>query len=128
MNCDSIKQNCSSKLHHFQYHCVINEDRTNLVEVCALNRTIFGFCSEYNTMGKVIQEHYSENCTKHDQPCPIFYNSAESYKYQECYQLRKESKRNSETQHILLSSSNRLCGQFVLTFLCIFSITYKEFL
>lgn len=39
-----------------------------------------GFCSEYNTMGKVIQEHYSENCTKHDQPCPIFYNSAESYK------------------------------------------------
>lgn len=31
-------------------------------------------------MGKVIQEHYGAECTKHDLPCPILYNSAESYK------------------------------------------------
>lgn len=133
MNCDSIKQNCSSTTEHqFQYHCVINELRNALLEVCALNRTIFGYCSEYNTMGKVIQEHYDAECRNHDLPCPILYNSAESYKYQECYQLRKRSNRNSKIklnsmQQILLSSSNRLCGELFFTFLFIFSITYNQF-
>lgn len=127
MNCDSIKQNCSSTTQHqFQYHCVINEFGNALLEVCALNRTIFGYCTEYNTMGKVIQEHYDAECTNHDLPCPVLYNSAESYKYQGCYQLRKRRNGNSEiklnsTQQ--MSSSNRLCGELVLTFLYIFSIT-----
>lgn len=39
-----------------------------------------GYCTEYNTMGKVIQEHYGAECTNHDLPCPVLYNSAESYK------------------------------------------------
>lgn len=31
-------------------------------------------------MGKVIQEHYGAQCTTHELPCPVLYNSAESYK------------------------------------------------
>lgn len=116
MSCDSIKQNCSSTANHqFQYHCVINELRNALLEVCALNRTIFGYCSEYNTMGKVIQEHYGAQCTTHELPCPVLYNSAESYKYQTCYHLAKGTDRNTEIklsskQQSLQSSSNRWFG------------------
>lgn len=42
-NCSSIasKQNCSLA-EHFQYHCVINEFRNELLEVCAPSRIIFG--------------------------------------------------------------------------------------
>lgn len=35
------KQNCSSGL-QFEYHCVINEYRSKLLEVCAPRRFIFG--------------------------------------------------------------------------------------
>lgn len=132
MNCETIKQNCSSsKQHQFQYHCVINGFGNALLEVCALNRTIFGYCSEYNTMGKVIQEHYGAQCTKHELPCPVHYNSAESYKYQACYQLVKESNRTTEIQfdvkqQSLRSSFNRDCGELVLTSLCIFSVIYDS--
>lgn len=42
-NCSSIasKQKCSVA-EHFQYHCVINEFRNELLEVCAPSRIIFG--------------------------------------------------------------------------------------
>lgn len=132
MNCDSIKQNCSSTAQHqFQYHCVINELRNALLEVCALNRTIFGYCSEYNTMGKVIQEHYGAECTKHDLPCPILYNSAESYKYQTCYRLAKGTNRNTEIklnskQQSLQSSSNRWFGHLTAILLSIFLTLIME--
>lgn len=48
MNCDSITQNCAMSLglstqnHRFQYHCLVNSDKNATVEVCALNRFIFG--------------------------------------------------------------------------------------
>lgn len=48
-----------------------------MIHVYSLN---VGYCSEYNTMGNVIQEHYNADCTEHNPPCPAFYNSAESYK------------------------------------------------
>lgn len=125
MNCETIKQNCSStKQHQFQYHCVINELRDALLEVCALNRTIFGYCSEYNTMGNVIQEHYYAECTEHDVPCPSFYNSAESYKYQKCYQLVKRTNRKTEyetnlkTHFFFFFSSKRFHREFILIYLC----------
>lgn len=91
MNCDAIKQNCSqsSSRRLFQYHCVINAWMNVTLEVCAPNRTIFGYCTEYNIMGRVIQENYHANCRNLNPPCPSFYNSAEAYKYQSCYQLTK---------------------------------------
>lgn len=44
MDCGAIKQNCSQSTyrHYFQYHCVINAWMNETLEVCALNRTIFG--------------------------------------------------------------------------------------
>lgn len=123
MNCEAIKQNCSSsQQHQFQYHCVINEFENALLEVCALNRTIFEHCPEYNTQGNVIQEHYDAKCAKLNPPCSTFYNSAESYKYPACYKLVKELKINS-TYPPLQSSSIRACGCMVLPFAWIFSTT-----
>lgn len=122
MNCENIKQNCSSsKQHQFQYHCVLNEFENALLEVCALNRTIFGYCSEYNTQGNVIQEHYDAECARLNPSCPKFYNSAESYKYPACYQLVKDLKMISA--HQPLQSSKRVCGYMVLPFVWIFSTT-----
>lgn len=49
LNCDSITQNCAMSLglntknHRFQYHCLVNSDWNATVEVCALNRFIFGY-------------------------------------------------------------------------------------
>lgn len=46
MNCESIEHNCTHNLskgdHRFEYHCVINTWINATLEVCALNRTIFG--------------------------------------------------------------------------------------
>lgn len=42
MNCESVTQNCASKRHKFQYHCLMNVHMNATVEVCALSRTIFG--------------------------------------------------------------------------------------
>lgn len=66
---------------------------------CTKNNYILsnlGYCSEYNTMGNVIQEHYYAECTEHDVPCPSFYNSAESYKCK----FRKICKRYAWTDFI----------------------------
>uniref|UniRef100_A0A8W8JEV3 Uncharacterized protein n=1 Tax=Magallana gigas TaxID=29159 RepID=A0A8W8JEV3_MAGGI len=84
MNCESIEQHCSDSFntgrHQFQYHCVINAWRNATLEVCALHRTIFGHCTEYNIDGSVIQENYGADCSKDYPPCPPFYSSTEEYK------------------------------------------------
>lgn len=43
-NCSGIasRQNCVKETEKFQYHCVINERRNKLVEVCAPKRKILG--------------------------------------------------------------------------------------
>nr|XP_034331054.1 uncharacterized protein LOC117690691 isoform X3 [Crassostrea gigas] len=129
MNCGAIKQNCSqsSNRHHFQYHCVINAWMNETLEVCALNRTIFGFCTEYNVMGRVIQENYYAYCKDLDPPCPSFYNSAEAYKYQSCYQLVKKNHQKIEYSNEdikkpvihVLSTSKGLHGDIAVIFLSI---------
>ena len=40
-NCSSINQTCVEP-DKFQYHCVLNENCTELVEVCAPVRVIYG--------------------------------------------------------------------------------------
>lgn len=125
-NCDTIKQNCSN-IHYFQYHCVINAWMNETLEVCAPNRIIFGYCTEYNVMGRVIQENYLADCTKHDPPCPEFYNSAEAYKYQSCYQLVKKNHQTIEYSNEdikkpvvhVMSTSEMLRGGIAVIFLSI---------
>nr|XP_034308496.1 uncharacterized protein LOC117683434 [Crassostrea gigas] len=135
MNCESIKHNCSPTLgktnHLFQYHCVINVWMNATFEVCAPNRTVFGYCTEYNVSGRVIQENYNANCTKHDPPCPSFYNSAEAYKYQTCYDLVRKNRQKKENMDKdsqkpdLISTSERLSGNLELIFLSMFQIILR---
>ena len=40
-NCSSINQTCV-KADKFEYHCVLNENVTGLVEVCAPSKHVFG--------------------------------------------------------------------------------------
>uniref|UniRef100_A0A8W8JGH1 Uncharacterized protein n=2 Tax=Magallana gigas TaxID=29159 RepID=A0A8W8JGH1_MAGGI len=86
MDCDGIEQDCQQGIRAdshqfvFQYHCVINVWRNATLEVCAFNRTLLGYCAEFNILGSVIQDNYYADCTKHDPPCPSVYNSAEAYK------------------------------------------------
>lgn len=139
INCESIKQNCSQTFrskgrHIFQYHCVINAWMNAFVEVCAPNRTIFGYCSEYNVKGRVIQENYNAACTTHDPPCPPIYNSAEAYKYQTCYDLVRKSRQKTEYMYKdsknpdLRSMSERIYGNLVFAFLPMFQIMHARVL
>lgn len=133
MNCEDVKQNCSQNFitkgqHSFQYHCVINAWMNATFEVCAPNRTIFGYCTEYNVMGQFILDNYKASCTKHDPPCPPIYNSAEAYKYQTCYDLVRKNRQKTENldkdsqNPDLLSTSERLSGNLSLIFLSVFQI------
>lgn len=130
MNCESIEQHCSDSFktgrHQFQYHCVINAWMNATLEVCALNRTIFGYCTEYNINGFVIQDNYGADCTKLNPPCLSSYNSAEAYKYQTCYDLVK---RNRKMADYTIKRSNhpnsppeRLCGMLTLPILTILHV------
>ncbi|XP_052681663.1 uncharacterized protein LOC128162475 [Crassostrea angulata] len=101
MKCESIDNNCLHTIrskgdHRFQYHCVINTWMNATFEVCAPNRIIFGYCTEYNVMGRVIQENYDANCTTHDPPCPAIYNSTDAYKYKTCYDLVRKNRQKKE--------------------------------
>lgn len=79
-NCESIarKQNCT-KPEKFKYHCVMNALENALIEVCAPEYRIYGYCTEYNEVGTVIQEHYNRKCADVTPPCASTYLSTESY-------------------------------------------------
>lgn len=115
LNCDSIHQECSKSLgldpqrYIFQYHCLINSWMNATIEVCALNRSILGYCAEFNTDGALIQENYNAECRIFDRSCPNIYNSAEAYKYQSCYDLVYTRRFNSPN-----SSQKRLLRKYLL--------------
>nr|XP_034331682.1 uncharacterized protein LOC117690942 isoform X2 [Crassostrea gigas] len=90
------KQDCSSGL-QFEYHCVINEYRSKLLEVCAPRRLIFGYCVEFNVAGGVIQRHWSAPCNETFPKCDTFYFSTKAYLYPDCYRLISKSKTISTT-------------------------------
>ncbi|XP_065928433.1 uncharacterized protein [Magallana gigas] len=72
----------------FKYHCVLNGYRNALVEVCAPERLILGHCTEFNVIGRVIQDHRKAPCKNGSFPnCDKFYWSTDAYKYPDCYDL-----------------------------------------
>ncbi|XP_061195825.1 uncharacterized protein LOC133204064 [Saccostrea echinata] len=82
--CQYISQDCISP-DKFKYHCVLNSYGNATLEVCAPVFFITGYCTEYNTEGKVIQDHYSKDCTRYAEPCPSRYLSTDGYKYHKCF-------------------------------------------
>lgn len=91
-NCSGMaaQQSCSMA-EQFNYHCVINGLRNNLVEVCAPKRIIFGHCVEFNDGGGIIQDQISALCHTDFPKCDSIYHSTDAYKYPDCYDLVSRS-------------------------------------
>lgn len=105
-NCDSIarEQNCT-KPEKFMYHCVMNALENAFIEVCAPEYRIHGYCTEYNEVGTVIQEHYNRKCADVTPPCASTYLSTESYLFKGCYEVVKNKIPKSSTKLSLLIQS-----------------------
>ncbi|XP_056000408.1 uncharacterized protein LOC125654537 isoform X2 [Ostrea edulis] len=97
----STRKNCSQynatgclELH---YHCVLNENATGLVEVCAASRFIFsGRCASFSNDVQSIGDSYIRNCTYSNPACPQHYNSTDSYMYAVCYNVVEGHVENNE--------------------------------
>lgn len=91
-NCSKLaaeaeRKNCTMNEKQPEYHCLINALRNKLLEVCAPGKTIFGYCTEFNEAGKVIQNHYTASCEDVSPKCDKSYRSSDAYKYPGCYEL-----------------------------------------
>lgn len=85
MKCETFLQNCTDN-NDFVYHCLINAWPNGTIEVCAPRQIIAGgYCAEFSKGGACVQTQYKSKCKS----CPYKYNSSESFKYQECYDLVK---------------------------------------
>ncbi|XP_056000381.1 uncharacterized protein LOC125654526 [Ostrea edulis] len=83
-NCSAYSNACRS----FEYHCVLNEWATSLVEVCAPSRLILsGKCTEFNRGLHCIRRSYLTDCKKFSKPCPLVYDSTQSFLYPGCYNI-----------------------------------------
>eukprot|EP00105_Crassostrea_gigas_P013165 XP_011429395.1 PREDICTED: uncharacterized protein LOC105329733 isoform X2 [Crassostrea gigas] len=77
-------QNCT-QAENFVYHCVLNKETTELLELCAPVWFMAGYCARFSEVNKRIINDPGLDCTKFDSPCPSRFPSNESYKYQTCY-------------------------------------------
>lgn len=102
--CKNRKQNCTTR-NLYKYHCVLNSKGDGYIELCAPEVEIIGRrCTEFTTGGKFLQEHLESRCAT----CPFKYNSSESYKYEECYQLEFSRNLSSiRTEKTTESSTNK---------------------
>lgn len=115
-------KNCTIKEEQPEYHCVFNSLRNKLLEVCADKRNILGYCTEFNELGGVIQNHYPVPCEK----CNGSYYSSDAYKYQECYELDKQTQNSTDLDlgnpelgnETRLSFSITITVTFALILLC----------
>lgn len=89
--CDVPAKQCSEP-EKLVYHCVINPYINQTLEVCAYAQNIVGGrCASYDISGNVIQENWSEHCSKfNENACPTYYRSDYAYRYPGCYNLTKK--------------------------------------
>lgn len=92
-------QNCTIP-HKFKYHCVMNEFETEFVEVCAPEYYIHGHCTEYNSLGAAIQEHFSLKCSDVKPPCNTSYLSTDAYLFKGCFEMVEENMQMSSTEFL----------------------------
>lgn len=80
-------QNCTEP-ERFKYHCAMNEHENKFIEVCAKEHRINGgHCTEYNKLGRTIQEHHILKCSTLKPKCPPTYLSSEAYLCKDCYDI-----------------------------------------
>lgn len=92
-------QNCTTS-EKFKYYYVMNELETEFVEVCAPEYYIHGYCTEYNSLGAAMQEHFSLKCSDVKPPCNTSYLFSDAYLYRGCYKKIRERMQNSSTESI----------------------------
>lgn len=120
-NCSSINQTCVPP-DMFLYHCVLNADGSELLEVCAPLRFIHGQkCTEFDSGGPIIQES-ANTCGNATVPCPQVYNSKEAFKYQSCYDRVKIRAKPDITTKPTNSRSENLHTVFVASALLTFNV------
>ncbi|XP_056013913.1 uncharacterized protein LOC125674852 isoform X2 [Ostrea edulis] len=90
--CDVVSSFCSNDS-KVEYHCVLNPQEDGLMEVCADIWYSAGFCIEWNENG--LQDNYDLDCKNYSTPCPGFYVSNMTYKYQECYGIYATTPNNT---------------------------------
>lgn len=117
-NCSSINQTCVPS-DMFLYHCVLNAYGTELLEVCAVYKFIYGNrCAEFDSEGSIVQEN-SNKCNNALVPCPMVYKSTEAFKYQSCYdgvKVRRQismMKNITTTKYELLENSTKVTALFI---------------
>lgn len=121
-------QSCS-KAENFVYHCILNQDATQLLEVCAPRFYLMGLCARFSEVNKRIINEPGLDCTAFDPPCPARFPSNESYKYQMCYRNVGESQQEKEPLHestlFILYAAVGVAGVIILTSLTILLIGFK---
>lgn len=131
-NCtnDAAQQNCTSA-NLFLYHCVINGYGNETLEVCAPRRVIFGFCTEFNVAGGVIQVHASAKCTNKFPKCDAPYLSTDAYNYPYCYDVDIKTQKSTTPSNLeLITCSETSCRRisiFVATS-CVIVIVFFGFI
>lgn len=107
----AIKKNCNetaarqtcTKPELFVYHCVINGYGNETLEVCAPQRRMLGYCTEFNVAGGVIQSHKTAKCNTAFPKCDNIYLSSDAYKYPDCYTKKKTT--SSTTTTIIITKT-----------------------
>lgn len=102
------KKNCSAKASlwkkciygHVQpvYHCLVDEERTKLLEVCAFETRLPGYCASFSVFWGDIYPQYSTTCNENFPKCDSHYISSDIYKYPDCYKLLKKTEK-TKTEH-----------------------------
>lgn len=110
-------ENCTIKEKQPEYHCVFDSLRNKLLENCADKRIIFGYCTEFNELGGVIQNHYPVPCKK----CNGSYYSSDAYKYPECYELVKQTHNSTDLDLGNPELENETRFSFSITFTVTFA-------
>lgn len=95
---EAERKNCIMNEKQPEYHCLINALRNKLLEVCAPGKTIFGYCTEFNEAGKVIQNHYTAPCKDVSPKCDKSYKSSDAYKYPGCYKLVNKTQVSTDVE------------------------------
>lgn len=102
------KLKCEEKCGKMEYHCLPYTSMDAYVELCAQQEFIIGKrCAEYNKVGGVVQANrYNPlaDCSKHPNPCPAVYYSADLYKYHQCF--NQSSKNNSFVETVYLNNTS----------------------
>lgn len=101
-NCTVIAkiQRCTDP-EKFKYHCVMNELETTFVELCAPQYIIHGYCTEYNSLGAAIQEHFSLKCSDVKPSCNKTYLSTDAYLNKGCSKMVRKDIQLSSTDLLM---------------------------